>query len=49
MKNRICWDLQLLADAGTASFRFLYRRTDLPQGLVNAVVEAMPEYKFEIK
>jgi len=37
------------ADAGTASFRFLYRRTDLPQGLVNTIVTAMPEYKFELK
>ncbi len=37
------------AAAGTASFRFLYRRTDLPQGLVNMIVTAMPEYKFELK
>ena len=35
--------------AHTADFRVLYRRMNFPQGFVNAVVGAHPEYEFSLK
>ena len=35
--------------AHTADFRVLYRRMSFPQGFVNAVVGAHPEYEFSLK
>lgn len=35
--------------AHTAEFRVLYRRMSFPQGFVNAVIAAHPEYEFSLK